>query len=292
MIFIRLLPLLFCCSALAQVNLLIEDETGSGFLLGINGYVQNTDPVKAMVIQKLDTFPFEVRVELAPNAFFYKKMHFHESGSYRYIITTNSRDELQLRYRGTLKDPPASVITMNVQNMLPLNPLATTAKVDSKPAVLPPPDKSVAGNDDAIVKPVPPAIPKKDTLPSVPATTAVVNEPIAVAQKEEEIIEPRETQPPAEVISPEKTFDTFLEELKATEFEFEKLNKAQEFATQKSFTSHELKKVLEIIKYDNTRLELLRNLKPMLKEMKDPEVLKEALEYEISKQQLNDIINL
>lgn len=304
MSFLRLLPLLLCFSSVAQVNLYIEDKTESGFLLGINGYVQNTDPVQKLALSKLDTFPFIVRVELEPRVSFSKKMHFHESGSYHYIITTNSRDELQLRYRGKIKEIPAAVITMEVQATLPLESLASRSDKSTQPkSPLPPPKEDprpkLAKPDSAKVtiaattkpgkKPAPLPEVKTDTTGEVSTTTAHISSTQPDTNSTPKIVttSPPESPKP----TPKKsTFEDFKNELKATEFEFEKLSKSQDFAKEHDFTTEELKQVLLVMKYDNTRLELLRSLSAQLQKMEEPKLLKQTLEYEISKQQFNDIL--
>ncbi len=288
---LALAALLFCWYSHGQVSIYIEDQTGSGFKLGINGYIQNTDPTKQLIIQKLDTFPFDVRVELAPNAFFNKKMHFHERGHYHYIVTTNSRDELQLRYRGKMEQLPEAVITMDLQHVLPQRPLASTAAVSKKPipeatphpiAQEVPPENTLAEIDETTVEEQP--VPPTPSSPNKPVQKAIAGE--------QQIQSSPSAETPKPTPSPVQTYEAFLTELRSTEFEFEKLNKSRDFARIHHYTLEELKQVLKVMKYDNTRLELIRALKAEIKEMGKTPALRESLEYEVSKQQFDNILQL
>ncbi len=288
----RLLPLLLCFSSVAQVNLIIEDATGTGFLLGINGFVQNADPVKELVVKKLDTFPFEVRVELSPNVFFEKKMHFHAKGNYQYIITTNSRDELQLRFRGEPDALPTTATTIDAKNVTPLRPLAALSPVKEKEkptSVVP--EKKPATREPAATTP-------KTVVATIPTKTppAEASTPKSTPQKVETTVAPKKDTvvavappPPPPPVKKEKTFGDFLLELQNTEFEFEKLNAAKEFGKKHTYTIEELKQILAAMKYDNTRLEFMRDTKESWKNLKNIQSLRGSFEYEISKEQFNDL---
>ena len=285
--------MLLCFTSFAQVNLIIEDATGTGFLLGINGFLQNTDPVKELVVKKLDTFPFDVRVELSPNVFFEKKMHFHSKGNYQYIITTNSRDELQLRYRGEPDALPAAATTIDANNVIPLRPLASLspAKEKEKPASVIPEKKSVS-KAPAITTPI-------STTTAIPAKTQTTETktPKSIPPKVEAVATPKKDTtvavvpppPPPPPVKKEKTFGEFYTELQSTEFEFEKLNAAQEFGKKHPYTVEELKQILAAMKYDNTRLEFMRATKNQWKNLTNVNSLRSSFEYEISKEQFNDL---
>ncbi len=286
----RLLPILFCFTTFAQVNLIIEDATNTGFLLGINGFVQNTDPVKELVVQKLDTFPFEVRVELSPNVFFVKKMHFHNKGNYKYIITTNSRDELQLRFRGEPSTLPATATTIEAKNAVALRPLTALTNIEEKAqpkTIIPEKETQIAvttkkGNEE----PVTAAAPQKKEEKPTPEPIKIKEEPVAKKDTAKQTPPP----PPPPVLKKEKTFAEFYADLKSTEFEFEKLNAAREFGNKHSYTVEELKQILAAMKYDNTRMEFMRATKDQWKGLNDVQSLRSSFEYEISKEQFNDLL--
>lgn len=293
MALLRILPLLFCFSSMAQVNLIIEDATGTGFLLGINGFVQNTDRVKELVVKKLDTFPFEVRVELSPNVFFEKKMHFHTKGNYQYIITTNSRDELQLRFRGEPDALPTAATTIEAKNLIPLRPLAALSPVKEKgkPATVileknPVNKVPDAGTPKTTAASVPAKLPPTETKTPKPNPPKVET---TITPKKDTVIAVIPPPPPAPPIKKEKTFGDFLVELQNTEFEFEKQNTAQEFGKKHVYTIEELQQILAAMKYDNTRLEFMRATKDQWKNLKNIQTLRSSFEYEIIKEQFNDL---
>jgi hypothetical protein len=293
MLLLRILPLLFCFSSLAQVNLIIEDATNTGFLLGINGYVQNNSPVKELAIQKLDTFPFDVRVELSPNVFFEKKMHFHNRGSYKYIITTNSRDELQLRYRGELNALPTGITAIDAKNTTPLRPLAALSSLNEKEKPTSVIQQTTAVTIEKVQPEITAATPKADKVKPIPTVekvnapkrTATVDSTLTV--KKDSVSEPPPVPAP---VKKEKTFKAFYVELEATEFEFEKLSAAQEFGQKHKYTLEEFKQVLAAMKYDNTRLEFMRAMRDNWKTIDGAASLRDSFEYEISKEQFNDLL--
>ncbi len=275
---------------MAQVNLIIEDATNTGFLLGINGYVQNTDPVKELVVKKLDTFPFNVRVELSPNVFFEKKMHFHTKGNYQYIITTNSRDELQLRFRGEADVLPATATTIDAKNATPLRPLASISPTKEKPATVIPEKKPVAKAPTATAaKTIATPAPAKSPVAKINIPKAAPPKTETIAAVKKDTVVALVTPPPPPPVKKEKTFVEFYAELQETEFEFEKLNAAQQFGKKHSYTVEELKKILAAMKYDNTRLEFIRATKEQWKNLNNIQSLRDSFEYEISKEQFNDL---
>lgn len=293
MAFLRILPLLFCFASVAQVNLIIEDATGTGFLLGINGFVQNSNPVKELVVKKLDTFPFEVRVELSPNVFFEKKMHFHSKGNYQYIITTNSRDELQLRFRGEPEVLPATATTIDAKNITPLRPLAAlTPTVEKEKPTTIIAEKVSATKAPAITthQSASTTVPAKTTNPETkPSISSPPKVETKADLKKDTVVAVVPPPPPPPPVKKEKTFSEFYMELQATEFEFEKLNAAQEFGKKHPYTIEELKQILAAMKYDNTRLEFMRDTKDQWKNLTNINSLRNSFEYEISKEQFNDL---
>lgn len=287
---LRILPFLLCFTSFAQVNIIIEDESKTGFILGVNGYVQNTEPVHSLAIKGLDTVPTQLLIELQPKIYFTKIIDLHEKGIYKYVITTNSRDELQLRYRGTSPKIPEGILALNVQHSVVMEqtePIITASvksdDIKIAPTAIPPTNTPPIIATKEIVQTkkldsIPPAQPKT----AAPEIATTVNTAI-VSVKSDNV--PKDT-----VIAPVNPFDAFIADLSKTEFEFEKLQKSEDFAKNHNFTLAELKQVLNILTYDNSRLQLVRSVKGSFKDVSQMKDLAEQLDYEISKQQLSEIL--
>ena len=287
---LRILPFLLCFTSFAQVNIIIEDESKTGFILGVNGYVQNTEPVHSLAIKGLDTVPTQLLVELQPNIYFTKIIDLHEKGIYKYVITTNSRDELQLRYRGALPKIPEGILAMNVQHSVVMEqtePIITASvksddiKVTPKAITPTSPPPIIATKEIVQTKKLDSIAPAQPT-PETTGVDTTIDSTIAVSRSD--------SLPKDTMISPVNPFDAFIADLSKTEFEFEKLQKSEDFAKNHTFTLAELKQIFNILTYDNSRLQLVRSVKGSFKDVSQMKDLAEQLDYEISKQQLNEIL--
>lgn len=281
---IKLLPLLLCFSSFAQVNIIIEDKTETGFKLGVNGFEQNTEPVKSLMINGLDTVPNQLLVELSSNVWFTKIIHLRSKGNYQYIITTNSRDELQLRYRGTTSTPPAGITTLEVQRLMAMKqkqPVITASVTSDDTIVV----KKVDTIKVAAVVPTKEIVEVKKIQPE-PAPPIVVAKPTPIKDTTSTTIQ-KDT-----IINELNPFDLLMADLEETEFEFEKLQKSEAFAKDHTFTLEELKRVFNVLTYDASRLQLLRSIKANKADITIFKSLATELDYEISKQQFEEIISL
>lgn len=287
---IWLLPLLLCFSSIAQVNLIIEDKTETGFLLGVNGFAQNTEATKEIALKGLDTIPNQLVIEMGPNISFSKIINIKSAGNYRYIVTTNSRDQLQLRYRGTLSAIPGDILTMNVQR--------TTPMAISEPIVT----ASVQSDDNLNIKAIDTAkvvavIPTKEVVETKVFTPPTAPTPVVSLNqtKSDSLENPHPATKVADsviVVNDINPFDAFMADLEQTEFEFEKLQKSQDFAKDHTFTIEELKEVFNAFTYDASRLQLIRSIKANKSDISTFKSLAESLDYEISKQQFEEILSL
>ena len=288
--FVRIIPFLLCFTSLAQVNIIIEDESKTGFILGVNGYVQNTDPVHSLAIKGLDTVPTQLLVELQPKVYFTKIIKLHEKGNYKYVVTTNSRDELQLRYRGTLPKIPEGMLAMEVQRSMVMEksePIVTASVQSDEIEVTP----------EIATQTPPPVVPTKEIVQTkkVDSIAPVKTKPLVVNTdtiSSKIAVEQKSSKPKQDTISIEKAnpFEAFIADLAKTEFEFEKLQKSEAYANKHNFSLEELKQVFNTLSYDNSRLQLVQSIKGSFTDMSQMKVLAEQLDYEISKQKLEEIL--
>ena len=286
--------LLFICSQLLYsqsasqhraVNLLIEDETQQGFFLGVNGFLQNTEKETAFAITQLDTIPYRLHID-SDTFHFEKNIHLREKSTHRYVLTKNFHGELKLRYRGTSNAIPHHINSQaydrsvvwpeHFGNKIPVEApeeVASTSEVAAADAVVSPKE-----DKDSVqvieIEPVNPPneqndvlLPSKDTL----------NE----HQRKVVVSEPRFDH---------QSFKDFISELKQTEFEFEKLTKSKGYLQKHGISSKELKQIFEVLKYDQTRLQVLKDAQEKIIDPQNLQILKAALEYEISKKEFDNLI--
>lgn len=280
----RLLPVFLCFSSIAQVNVIIKDPTNSGFILGVNGFVQNTEPVDQVIIKGLDTIPHQLIVQLDSTVWFSKLIHLRSSGNYNYIITTNSRDELQLRYRGKTSSPPSGIVSMEVQRLVPMQqpePVITASVKSSD-------NFQITSADTVETKVVVPTREIVEVKTVAPEFVHLIPDSTKLADPTEKT----DTLPLSSdtILSMPSPFAVLLTNLQKTEFEFEKLQKSEDFIQKHSFTIEELRQVFRLLSYDNSRLQLLQSIHNDEIDMSVYQDLAEELDYEISRQKFNEIL--
>ncbi len=244
----------------AQVGLTILDETERGFSLGVNGFLQNGTPLKHLHINGLDTIPTVLTVWQDSVNYFEKTIHFHQKGDYKYVLTENSRGTLQLRYRGE-GEPPTGAVKMKVARVL---------KMEEQMVFLEKPKKEVS----KIIKPQ-----EQKPAENLPEKIDTIKVKIA-AEKPPEPIK----------ISPQERFANFIQKMKETDLEFERLNQSLEYSKKYDFSIEEMAEVLKVLKYDNTRLQFLRAVIPQKEKWDGATVLYEALDYEVSRESLRGML--
>ncbi|HAD96687.1 MAG TPA: hypothetical protein DCG19_04725 [Cryomorphaceae bacterium] len=277
---IRLVILvLFSFTAQAQVNIMISDETGSSFLLGVDGYLQNTEPVKKLIIEKLDTSKHLLNIHLIKGKDTLKlarPLHLPKNGNHQYVIMQNFEKQYQLRYRGTVASYPVGVISMSRQKILPwptpkkpsIVTASTTQTKASEPTRKPQPPK-------------PKPVVKKDTI----ATKSVVQKADTVKPKPTVSIDKLPVKNTDKAPASPPPFEVLITSLQQAEFEFVKLNQAKGYSDKHAMSVAEVREVFQYFQYDNTRLQFLHHA---VEKIRDPENIKEleaTLEYELSKEQ-------
>lgn len=97
----------FSGQALGQMSIVLEDETGQGFKLIINDYLQNNPAARKLVLRQIPVARHQVQIVTSEGISARRQLDLKEPGIYRYVVTTNFKGQLQLRYRGQLQSLPA-----------------------------------------------------------------------------------------------------------------------------------------------------------------------------------------
>jgi hypothetical protein len=321
-----LLTLIGTITLRAQVSVIIEDERGEGFYLGINGYIQNEEKKTTLLIKDLDTsrYTFSIR---SGSTEFAKNIQLREKGMHKYILTKDYYGKLKLRYRGMESKAPGDITALAYHQEIRWPVVAGTAAIaaqltsenealESEASAKDPSTSSAAAEDSstdsvtvtAAVKDTSAneaweseALAKDSSTGSAAAIdsstgsatgvsiTAVTSASSVTANTT--VDDKISDNTPLPAPNDGHAFHSFLEELKAQEFEFDKLSMCQEYAAAKSLSSEQLGAMFQELSYDQSRMQLIRS---NLKDISDPQNLPELsryFEYEITKSQYILFIN-
>ena len=271
--------LILCTTTVAysQVDLYIEDVTGKKFLLGIDGYVQNTEAVSKLVIKKLDTSDHQLQLKTIGDALLIKrKLALTNEGLHHYVLTTNYMGKLQLRYRGIIRAAPQGIITMNQQKVLPLKhePVVSIAAADvPKPKL----EKPTTAE-----KPSPEQVKEDVTLAAIstPKPKVENNKPISV---KEPTTSPKEPEPIVVEISP---VEQAIKNMQEATFAFDKIAAAKKGLNGASITTNDVETLLKEVNYDQVKIELIYQLKSQVSDKDKLKELGKLLTFDYSKQLL------
>lgn len=279
---LRILILSICTLlAQAQVNVMISDETSHSFLLGVDGYVQNTEPVKKLVIEKLDTSRHIFHIYLnkgKDTVKLVRPVKLPKAGNYHYVIMQNYDKQFQLRYRGVITSFPAGVISMDHQTILEWPRPGTSKPViaSTTPAKKEAPQKKIRPQATTS------AIQKSDSLSGV----ITRNTPVDIAVIKELVSTPtpavKKAIPPPPQVPP---FEQLLSAIREAEYEFVKLNLAKKYSGNYTLSTTEIQQVFKEFQYDNTRLQFLNHASEKISDPQNIKQLEQALEFDLSKEQ-------
>ena len=282
-----LIVLLSASMLQAQVSIIIEAETEEGFLLGINGYLQNEEATQALVITRLDTSVYQFNVKTGAKEFG-KKVQLRESGNHKYVLTKDFNGHFKLRYRGLQSKLPASATSISYhEDSEWISSIAATSIVATE--VIKEHNLEEMAPKEVLADPEIPAS-KPDTLVERATTTDSSSSSNAVAllftssdtlQGESEKKDSSDTL----TINPgsEANFQLVLEKLAQTEFEFDKLSICKEYISGNKIDSDQLGTLFSQLRYDQSRMQLARH---SIQQVTDPENLSAQsihFDYEVTK---------
>jgi len=241
--------LFFSLSSNAQVNLWIDSNWP--FKIGVDGYVQNTEAVAALFIQKLDTSEHTITIDLyteGDTVKLFRKLQLIEGGNHKYILTKNFKGKYQLRYRGQQNDIPTGIISLSLQKVLPW------------PKEISPVTATVINSETT-------------ETPDTTTSTSSAEKPVAKAE-----------------VDTNSSFATVLFDIQKTKFEFEKLKKASAYTESNELTTNQVRLILNALDYDLTRIQFIKTVKEKVSNPKLLPGLTECFDYDVSKAQFKEII--
>lgn len=281
------LLLLFCSYSLsAQINLLIEDQTDQGFFLGVNGYLQNPEKKKNLVVKDLDTIPYVLHID-SDTSNFTKTIHLREKKTHKYVLTRNFKGELKLRYRGEQSGTPKGyeVVSLDRSVAWPEEWKPRHIKKDKEPELTASGSSSANQSFREKEDPQDTGIVSIETHSTDEEPQELLlpgNDTVAVKSRTLEVTEPEFDTPP---------FEQLIANLKETEFEFEKLVKSRKYAEEHILSTDQLREVFSVLSYDNSRLQLLKAAKKKILDPNNLGNLKDVFEYEVTQRQFQKIID-
>ncbi len=267
------------CTLSAQVNVVIEDESDQGFYLGINRYLQHPEEQHKVILKNLDTIPYSIQIE-TDTFNFSKTIHLRQAGTYRYLLSKNSRGQLRLRYRGE-GQAGQDFQSLSYSRDIPW-PEGWQPK---SPAIRKVPAAVVAARN-------------RDLSDDEEGETRVpLSMPDSLVKNSEVLLPDNDTATNASMLvkvdtKPEEPdFPSLIKALEAEDFEFERLKQALAYAGTQSLTTAEVKEIFRRFHYDHSRLDFLRQSLSAIRDPQNLDQLKAELEYILSRQQLEQIIS-
>ncbi len=258
----------------AQVNIMVTDETENSFVLGLDGYLQNTQPVQGLIIQKMKAGSHVLNIHIYKDkdtVRLARPLKLEQSGNYQYVIMRNFEGRYQLRYRGKTTSFPAGIQAIEQQKIMewPAAEIRNLALKQPEPVqvstALPPPTGEK--------KPEPKAEKPNPTVTKAPPPKTAMTKAAEKAP----------AKPP--VVPAPEPFEKLVKNLREAEFEFVRLNTAKEYTNQNPLTVNEVKTVFSYFSYDNTRLQFLNHAHEKIKDKENIKQLLETLDFELSKEQ-------
>lgn len=302
----------------AQVVLMIEDQTKSGFKLVMNGFIQNETALPKLNLQKFPAGENQVILLLENGKQLHRVLPTLEKGIHQYVIYKDFTGKVHFRYRGISAELSQSALMIDyhqdqvfVPSSKPLIAQVDTLSrfpefqaaleekpkpqesliSDEKPAVsadkisqTAKPNKTVA--EPAVVQTV---VKPQQEAPSKPApiAEAIVNQTKTEVQKPNTEPEPKPKESEPAIAEPKvDPYQNFAQAFALSEFEFDKLNLAKDYISKQKLEAAQVVTILKGLKYDQSRLDFLQFLIPKQADLKSSSAdFIACFDYDLSKEQ-------
>tara|TARA_Y100001934_G_scaffold174851_1_gene207144 strand:- start:237 stop:1214 length:978 start_codon:yes stop_codon:yes gene_type:complete len=317
--FIFILFLLLSQVAHAQTILMFEDQTKTGFKLIMNNYLQNETALPKLNLQKFPDAENEVYLVLENGIHIKRKLPKLPKGNHKYVIYKDFKGKHHLRYRGISTELSQSALMFDYKEMLVFNEPAIAA-IQQADTLSHFPDLqqnqiALARKDSLQKDSLKLALAeqqqaealqrKKDSLNAMSLVAEVSNplkkDSIKVVLAEASL----EAKSQAETITAIDSstlattpvealkaggFGTFILSFESSDFEFDKLSMAKEFASNEKLKAEEAQQILKGLKYDQSRLDFLQFLLTNQSDLKDSQTLLiGCLDFDLSKEQAKSL---
>jgi hypothetical protein len=269
----------------AQLGIILEDETKTGFKLVIDGYLQNEQSLNKINLLKLPAGEHELLFLMNDGLDLRRIIDFNKADNYHFVILKNFAGERKLRYRGSYTEINQSALALDFNKTIDYQDQAKIiATVDSLPhyktrpeaeALKTSAEMKIILDSAKIISAIPlPKTPKDSVIIKVmPNTLPIDLDSNSLATAEQSI---------TNITDP---FGTLQSSIKLNSFEFDKIHMIEEFMVAEKMSASQLETLLKQLKYDQSRLQILEyalNKQADLKEAKESLLI--TLDYELSQQ--------
>lgn len=269
----------------AQLGIILEDETKTGFKLVIDGYLQNEQSLNKINLLKLPAGEHELLFLMNDGLDLRRIIDFNKADNYHFVILKNFAGERKLRYRGSYTEINQSALALDFNKTIDYQDQAKIiATVDSLPhyktrpeaeALKTSAEMKIILDSAKIISAIPmPKAPKDSVMIKVrPNTLLIEVDSNSLATAEQSI---------TNITDP---FGTLQSSIKLNSFEFDKIHMIEEFMVAEKMSASQLETLLKQLKYDQSRLQILEyalNKQADLKEAKESLLI--TLDYELSQQ--------
>ena len=284
---------------------MFEDQTESGFKLVMNNFIQNETALPKLNLQKFPTAENEVLIILNSGLRIQQKLPIFKKGIHKYVIYRDYSGSTKLRYRGVYNDLSQSALMFDYSEAKPWiessdqnlaqndtnsryeewkNENLETQENKVQDSVISIAEvkidtTTVLANEEAKLKPDGNVIAKpdtkKDSLKSKPVALATPKADSTIALKPDSAKAPKT-----------KPYLSFSAKFLSSNFEFDKVQMAKDYGKEKEISEEQMVEILSSLKYDQSRIDLLRTLLPKQNHLlKSEEKLIACLDYDLSKQE-------
>lgn len=287
----------------AQLGLMIEDQTKSGFKLVIDGYLQNEQAINKLNLQKLSPGEHELIFILENDEKIYRKIDLEEERNHQYVLIENFKGDKKLRYRGAYPNLKQSAMVLDFSNKISfVDPRESIIPIDTLPRYV--------ANSKGLEKPgkdkiqtisEPKNLALTDQIPKLEDKKAVVvnnqqsikDKPVVDGNVLASIDSTNKSSnndlskgaPVAPVLQAEQAFSALKNSIQLNNFEFDKIRMIEEYLGAEKITEVQLIDLLASLKYDQSRLQVIETaLKSQTTLSSAKEKILGSLDYELSRQ--------
>jgi len=292
---------LFQQVAEAQSILMIEDQTESGFKLVMNNFIQNETALPKLNLQKFPNETNEVIILLNSGKRIQQKLPAFKKGIHKYVIYRDYSGATKLRYRGIYNELVQSAIMFDYSEEIPwvdttVNSIAqndTNSRYEAWKKENLKAENTVVDNTVKTIEPPKKEVPPLRTEPGTDADSTKKAPAIAISEKPETLPEPSPKKDSLLVLNTDTTkssqdtpYLNFSTKFMNSNFEFDKLQMAKDYGNQEKISEEQMVEILSNLKYDQSRIDLLRTLLAQQNHLLKSEAkLIACLDYDLSKQE-------
>jgi hypothetical protein len=268
----------------AQLGIILEDETKTGFKIVIDGYLQNEQSLNKLNLLKLPAGEHELIFLMKDGLDLRRMIDFKKSNNHHFVIVKNFAGERKLRYRGSYTKINQNALALDFNNTIEYQDQAKIiATVDSLPHYKTRPEAE-ALKTSAEMKII---LDSAKIVSSIPLPETPKNPVIVGVMPKDALPLDRDSNNIVETVKPANNaldpFNTLQNSIKLNSFEFDKIHMIKEFMVAEKISASQLGTLLKELKYDQSRLQVLEYALSKQADLKEAkESLLNTLDFELS----------